>query len=70
MYRIFLHDPLAVEVEAFEPMKKKSPLNTNTETDSVLLISNLSVSYYPEGVTPQTVATVSMLNVILFLYYS
>ena len=55
MLRRFFHDPLAVEVEPFEPMKKKPQLDTTTESDGVFLISNLSVSYYPESVTPQTV---------------
>ena len=52
---LFLRDPLAVEVETFEPMKKKAQLDTNTDSDGVFLISNLSVNYYPKGVTPQTV---------------
>ena len=33
-------------MEAFEPNEEKSPLDTNTESDSVFLISNLSVNYY------------------------
>ena len=35
-----LHDPLAFEAEAFEPMKKKQ-LDTSTKSDDVFLISKL-----------------------------
>ena len=55
MDRLFLHDPLAAEMEVFEPVKKKTWFDTITESDGELLISYLSVSYYPDCVAPQTV---------------
>ena len=39
----FLHDPLAVEMDVSEPVKKKTSFDTITESDGELLISYLSV---------------------------
>ena len=67
MNRLFLHEPLAAEIEVFEPVRKEIWFDTITESDGELLISYLSVSYYSDSVTPQTVYCV---NAMLFLYFS